>query len=278
MAVIFKTPGLRNLAPVGLTSTVAIAAIMTVNFAARHEIAFSPYGSIFLLDRLMGYGTVQDYLTRHCSSEHYDICRYLDEYQLQARGTNWLLWGDDSVLSKLGGAEGYRAEAGRLARAVILDAPGKHLGLMWGATIDQFFNFATGIELRHLGEGMQIYRMVNTYFPSEAHAYRHSRQYRGELNLRLVNWIDVPVAYASLFALILLLSVAIVRRDAECTIFCCVILLALLGNAVLCGALSSGEARYQSRVISLVPLAAAAGVLRIRSRSGNSNGRESCRR
>ena len=84
----------------------------------------------------------------------------------------------------------------------------------------------------------------------------------GELNVSLVNEIDAPVAYVSLFALIALLSLRILKHDKNFTIFSSVILLALLGNAVLCGGLSSGEARYQSRLISLVPLAAAVGFLR----------------
>ena len=109
---------------------------------------------------------------------------------------------------------------------------------------------------------MQIYRMVTTYFPSEADAYRHSRQYLGELNVNLVNAIDVPVAYISLLALLALLSMRIRKRDTNFMIFSSVILLALFGNAILCGGLSSGEARYQSRLIPLVPLATAVGFLR----------------
>jgi hypothetical protein len=171
------------------------------------------------------------------------------------------LWDDDSILPKLGGGEIYRFEAGRLAHAVVLDAPERHLGLMLGATLRQFFNFPTGRELEHLGEGMQIYRMIITYFPSEADAYRHSRQYLGELNVNLINAIDVPVAYVSLLALLAVLSLRIWKRDTNFIIFASVILLALFGNAILCGGLSSGEARYQSRLISLVPLAAAVGFL-----------------
>jgi hypothetical protein len=160
--IIFNTPSLRNLVPVALTSALAILLVMTVNFAARREISFSPYGSVFLLDRLIGYGTVQDYLNNHCRAEHYDICHYLDEINQPKRGTNWLLWDDDSILPKLGGAEIYRLEAGRLARAVVFDAPERYFGLILGATFRQFFNFPTGRELGHLGEGMQIYRMVTT--------------------------------------------------------------------------------------------------------------------
>jgi hypothetical protein len=114
---------------------------------------------------------------------------------------------------------------------------------------------------------MQIYRIVMTYFPSEAEAYIHSRQYLGQLNLDLINRIDIPVAYASLFALIWLLGLGIAKHDVVLIIFCSVIFLALLGNAILCGGLSAGEARYQSRVMSLVPLAAAVGFLRMRIRS-----------
>ena len=266
-ALVFGAPKLRSLLPVALTSAVAILAIMTVNFAARSEVVFAPYGSVFLLDRLIAYGTAQDYLTQHCPSLHYNICDYLDEIKQQPRQASWLLWHDDSILPKMGGAEHYKREADRLVRAIVLDAPAKYIALVLGATIRQFFNFGTGLELPRLGEGMQIYRIVMTYFPSQADAYIHSRQYLGQLNLDLINRIDIPVAYASLFALIWLLGLGIAKHDVALIIFCSVIFLALLGNAILCGGLSAGEARYQSRVISLVPFAAAVGFLRMRVRS-----------
>lgn len=266
-SVILGIPKFRNIVPAALTSALAIVAVMTVNLGARHEITFTPYGSIFIVARLIGYGTLQDYLTRHCSSEHYAICRYLDKVIQHTGDTNWLLWHNDSVLDKLGGAEGFKTEADRLARAVILDAPGKHLHLLVDAAVRQFFNFGTGRELPRLGAGMQIYRVVTTYFPSEADAYRHSRQYLGGLDLDLVNRIDMPVAYGSLIGLIVLLGLGTVKRDTEFVVFVSIILLALIGNGILCGGLSSGEARYQSRLIPLAPLAVGLGILRMRSRS-----------
>ena len=106
----------------------------------------------------------------------------------------------------------------------------------------------------------------------DKHAYIHSRQYLGHLNLDFVNGVDVPIAYASLIALICLLSLGIVKRDVVGIIFSSVIFLALLGNAILCGGLSTGDARYQSRVMPLVPLAAAVGILRMRNPLGNGDG------
>jgi hypothetical protein len=61
---------------------------------------------------------------------------------------------------------------------------------------------------------------------------------------------------ADFFAPVMVLAVS------NFIIFSSVILLALFGNAILCGGLSSSEARYKSRLISLVPLTATVGFLR----------------
>jgi hypothetical protein len=50
------------------------------------------------------------------------------------------------------------------------------------------------------------------------------------------------------------------RRNHDATLFLGLILAALIGNAVICGALSNPHARYQSRLIWMAPFALALGV------------------
>jgi hypothetical protein len=45
-------------------------------------------------------------------------------------------------------------------------------------------------------------------------------------------------------------------RDPRWLLFCAVIFFGVLGNAIVCGALSAPRDRYQARVIWLVPLVA----------------------
>ena len=261
-ALIFRTCKLLNLLPVTATSVLAILAIVSTNFAAMREVTFSPYGSLNILDRLVAEGVAQEYLTTHCATVDYNICTYLGYIKREPRHTDWLLWQDETVLRDLGGGMHYRDEAGHLVRAIILDDPMKSLSAMLDASSTLFFNFRTGEQLGQFGEGMQIYRIVTTYFPHEAPGYMQSKQYTGRLPFNLINGIDIPVAYVSLIVLAVLLVLGIARRDAPGVTLSSIVFLALVGNAILCGGLSSGESRYQSRLIPLVTLASAIGILR----------------
>jgi hypothetical protein len=86
-------------------------------------------------------------------------------------------------------------------------------------------------------------------------AYLSARQQLGEIDFRPINWIHVTVAWLSLLALVPAFYFAVRRNRIEAAIFLAFILLALLGNAAVCGVLSNPHNRYQSRMIWLPTLA-----------------------
>lgn len=262
VAVALRVMPLRNLLPVGVVTATAIISIYAVNYVERRELVFAPYSSIFLLDRLLAYGTAQEYLSDNCALKYYEICPYVDELK-KLRGSGGFQWDQSGVLPRIGGPEHYRFEAQKLVRDIVLNAPIKHLWLVLGATAEQLFNFPTGRQFGSYGEGTQIYRMIATYFPGELGAYLSSKEYLGTLDLGFINAIDIPVAYCSLVAFAGLFVLAIAKRDVKLVTLMTIVLLSLLGNAFLCGALSSGDTRYQSRLMPLVSLVVIVGVCRI---------------
>ena len=104
--------------------------------------------------------------------------------------------------------------------------------------------------------------MITKYFGRDVPEFLNSREQRGTLSFNLINAIDIPVGYVSLFAAVALLVMAIVRRDTRLYMFLMTVLTALPGNAYICGGLSSGDSHDQSRMMPLVTLAAMIGVLR----------------
>lgn len=239
----------RGLGLTALATLSAIAAILTVNYAERREIIFAPTGNVLLVSRLLEYGTAQDYLARTCPTHPYRICPYVSI--LPHRVTDFL-WRDDSVLNRLGGAEAYRDEAGSLARAIILDAPLRHVALAANATVAQFFYFPTGFGNDVQGPGQKVTEMIHRYFAREAPSYDASRQQTGRLYRERFNALHVPVAYGLIGANLVLLAIAALRRNGRVVFLLLVIFAALIGNAFLCGATSSSDGRYQSRMILLL--------------------------
>jgi hypothetical protein len=263
ISLVFKVMPLKNLAPVALSAALAATAIYAVNYVERREIVFGPYNSILLFDRLLGYRTAQEYLARACPTKHYEICPYLDELNKLPPEFGGFMWNSAGVLPKVGGAEHYRFEAQRLVHDIIVDAPVKNFWLAKGGTAQLLINFRTGLEFQSYGAETQINRIVTKYFAREADAYFHSKEYLGSLGFSTINRIHVPVGYISLGAVIALLFVAIMRRDARLATLLSMVIAILLGNAFICGGLSSGDSHYQSRLMPLLPLAAAIAIMRI---------------
>jgi len=251
----------RALMPVAITTSLALLAIYSVNYLQRGELVLAPYRPIYLLGRLFEYGTAQEYLRATCPTPRYILCDHLD--QLPATN-NQFIWGNqgNKLLESLGGPEAYRAEASRLVSDIVWNAPLKHARLAWQATIAQFFDFATGMELKSYGPDKFIYRVIAEFFPNELASYSTSRQYTGRIDIRLLNSIDVPIGYVSL-ALGAALLIAAARRETRLFVFLCTIAAGLIGNAFLCGALSEVAQRYQSRVIWLAPFGVGVGLLRL---------------
>jgi lipoprotein signal peptidase len=82
-------------------------------------------------------------------------------------------------------------------------------------------------------------------------AYVWARQQQGKVHFGVVNAIHVPVAILAQIALIVLLVLSVRRRRWNAAILLGFIMVALLGNAFICGALSNPHDRYQSRLIWL---------------------------
>jgi len=262
-ALVLRQPRLRDLLPPAAAVALAILAILAANYAARREVVLSPLGSVFLLARLMEYGAAQDYLAAHCATEPYRICAYLPELPSK---TDDFLWHDDSALARLGGAEAYRSEAAVLAPRILRSEP---LRLAWqaaGATLRQLVNFTTGSGLFSYGpeKPFPIYRMITEFFPHDRTQFMNARQYHDALDFDLVNAIEVPAGFVALAALAVGLVAAGAQGDRRLLAFLLAVAAALVGNAFLCGALSSGDPRYQSRIMPLALLAAAVAWYRLR--------------
>jgi hypothetical protein len=79
---------------------------------------------------------------------------------------------------------------------------------------------------------------------------RTARQQNHGLDFDHVNWLHVPVALASMLALVGLLAHALAsRRLDDLTLLAATVALALLGNAFICGVISGPHDRYGARMV-----------------------------
>ena len=121
------------------------------------------------------------------------------------------------------------------------------------SSVLQFFMFKTGdgIESQEWILKPGIARMM----PGQLPAYLQARQQHNSIHFRDLNMLHVTVGMLSLLGLVLLLNHALHRRRWDEATLPGLVLLALVGNAIICGTFSNPHDRYQSRLIWLPTLA-----------------------
>jgi len=104
--------------------------------------------------------------------------------------------------------------------------------------------------------------------PSYTEGLLQSRQLRGTMPDRVIGWATLPLTVAGLILLLPLLYLAWRKRDVDAATLLAAVVVALVLNALLAGALSDVHARYQSRIAWLAPFAVLAVLLRWKSLRG----------
>jgi hypothetical protein len=222
------------------------------NLAITGKLAFTPGGASFLFNRLVEDGIVTRYLDEICPDETLRICPYRNE--ITTEYDDWL-WRNDTPFWKLGGWKDYSSEERRIILATIARHPLEHLTNAVAHSADQLVSFATELATDDGTNAHTIYTF-REYLPRLYPALMTAKQQTGGIDVDPLNVIHIPVAALSMLALA---GLVIFRRrlglTPQATALAATVLLALLVNAAVCGVFSHAAERYQSRLISLAPLA-----------------------
>jgi len=232
----------------------ALLLIPAGNWAVSGKLTYSSGGEAFLYARLVQAGIAQKWLAENCPVAGIKLCA------LQKRipkTSDEFLWSRTSPFQALGDWTGTAAkkELGFLVEETVKDYPDLVLWSSLEATVDQFLMLETGDGLDNYQDYTR--KVFNKLSPEIAESFNAADQQQRGITQRLfdrLNWVHLPIAYGSLFGLILVVLIGLRRRQYEMAALAGYVLLALWGNAFICGALSSPFDRYQSRLIWLATL------------------------
>jgi hypothetical protein len=223
----------------------SLASVVTSNFVRTGEVFISRSGPAFVLGRLIKDGIVERVLDDTCPQSGYRLCAY--KGHLPADGNDYL-WAGNSPFNSLGGFTGTADESRRIIVESLKRYPLLHLKMAISNTVEQFVSFKTGDSIEPLND-VPVPALTRN-MPQLVDAYRASRQQNDAIDFRGINAVQVPVGALSIIVLAAILAQAARRRLWNDRLFLPVfILVALTGNAFVCGALSSPHDRYQSRLI-----------------------------
>jgi hypothetical protein len=236
-----------------------ILLLLATNIAGHGRIALSPYGSSFLLARLIADGPAARTIAARCPAAGWYLCDFAGRLPGDA---DVFLWAPDSPVNRT--PEGIPIFLGGMllapeARAIVTETLWREplavlrAGLANGGR--QLLDTGIGDTLsnRHLDVAVRP-RLMQGFPPSEAIAFDAARQARGGL-------AEAGHALGWLHPLVLLLSLPLLawgwwRGDARLRGVLFALGVAVLANALATGGLSGVHARYQARIAWLLPLGA----------------------
>ncbi|MBB4260867.1 MULTISPECIES: hypothetical protein [unclassified Bradyrhizobium] len=234
---------LAGLAQASLTIVAGGVMLVSANYALSGKLAWTPGGYGVAFGRMMQDGIVARYLNDHCPRERYKLCPYRNELPATA---DEFLWGK-SMFNALGRFEGMNEEMGYIVVQSLKDYPTWQAGAALRAMGQQLLHVATGEGTN--GWIPHTRGIIERYVPAQAAPMRAARQQNWQLDFTAINWLHVPVALASMLALVALLGHALAnRRLDDLTLLAATVTLALLGNAFICAVISGPHDRYGARM------------------------------
>ena len=239
----------RGLAVPGLAAAVLIG----TNALLIGQPSISPYGKIFLLNRVLVDGPGVRALQRECPRADWTLCSFKDEIPTIGDEDD-MLWGKDALLERAGGYKVVAPQAWPIILSAMRAEPGVLLGLALRNTAVQFVSFRSGDALLRpstFNDG--IWSAV--FPPVEQERYHAGMQYRGltliPAGLQAVHVVLGAVSIVAVAAG----AVSALRRRAAIGGLLSSVTVVLLANAFVAGALSGVYDRYQSRFVWLAPFA-----------------------
>lgn len=237
---------------VTLTVVLGTLAVPAIHAAATGKPFFSRGGRVLQLALFVQNGIAKTYLDTVCPrGAHYKLCQYRDQLPSTADAFLWAHWA--SPFWKLGGWTGMQQEAEQIVDGAIQEYPEEVVKDAAANTWEQYWEIELGDGLapkRHPHWPGEYYDVGKARYPHEFQDYLAARQQRGGgIDFRPLNDMQVPLAEAGRLLAMVLTLLAFRRRDRIGVGLGLVVLLALLGNAVVCGAISNPHERYQNRVV-----------------------------
>lgn len=272
----FPIPPRDRILPAAAAALAALL-ILAIHWGVGGKAVLSPSASVYLFARFLQDGLAQRYLEETCpggsapqartaAPPELRICR--ERHRLPppaADAANQFLWNHDwggaSPFMDLGGWKGFAPEAEAVVVGSLRAYPLAHLGAALGHFLRQLTMVRTGDGLEPIPWILQD--DIGRTFPIEIGAFLGSRQQRDPaIDFGALNAVHVPVLLAATVALVPLAVWGWRRRDRLLFGAAAIPLLALLGNAFICGALSNPNHRYQSRIAWIAVFALVAWTLR----------------
>lgn len=256
-----RMPRPRMLGPVAAI-VAGILLVPVTHYLIIGRFVFSESGQVLQLALFVQNGIAKKYLDEVCpQGADLEMCDHKDELP---RTADEFLWGP-SPFNEMGGWSELHDESARIVAGAIRLFPADVLQAALANTWEQLDSIESGEDLVPM-----TWHFVKTQlkrYPGEFKQFRFARQQRRPaIDFHAMNAFQIPINQAAEVVTLVLLAVAWRRRDRTTTGLAIIVTAAIIGNAIVCGALSNPHDRYQNRVVWLALFTAIVGAVRLDQR------------
>ena len=233
---------------------VAVCSMLAVTWVDSRGIGFARNSNVFLLAKWVDEGPALTYLTRACPTAGYALCAHVEE--LKGLTHDDLKWGWNSPFKKVGTFDDLEPEARKIVWATLLAHP---FEILQRATVDagrQLFRFQAGDGLSQDFARLVAGHLAPVFGPGVEKSLIESKQGQGRLPIAEAR--QLHIAGLIFAAGICFWSIKARRQELprKLVTLCVFVVLGIIWNAIVTGALSGPYDRYLARVIWLVCFAA----------------------
>jgi len=239
--------------------------LASINYSYGVGFKVSRTNNIILATRFIESGLANQYLKKNCAKEDFtpdykELCNYIDQFD-QWPAAGFYLYDHNSPLYDGSCMErGWKAcwiqknnAYGNLIKDILSDADlsVEFIKLVFSGTIKQLFTF----EQSSL-HALDFENIMEKYFPNDKIGYRFSLQNRTTLLFDQSNILEVSILIVSIIYLLYFIwSLGILLSEKD-RLLLILVFYSLITNAIITSTLSNVIARYQGRIIFLIPLLA----------------------
>jgi hypothetical protein len=257
--ILFRTSiSTWGMVSVAFCIAVAFAGDAAVIAASVKIFGVKPIRPPFLMARLIVDGPGEAYLRTHCPKSGFTACRFLD--RLPSTDAELFLWSSDPATGVFSASDAATRRAladeqFRFTSAVLrYDPLGVGAAAVRNTLIQSGMLLVTFFNLNDVDRDSLRQEVP----PRDLQALKTTKSWTDTLPLIAISAVIlIGLAVSCCYLAVVLFSrTSPSRADQSLRVFTVIVLFGVLLNAFVCGAMSDPFARYQTRVIWLVPLLA----------------------
>lgn len=239
----------------GLVMLVGLMSMAATSLVVEHVFGRKPLPPPFLTARFLADGPGLDYLRDHCPGSGFAVCAWRNRDHVRSLA---FLWSNDRanggyMLSDSATRRALAAEDRAFALAVLVEYPFAQGGRIIGNGLRQMVRFDVDLANMPCDPSQRCWTTLPARERSVLIASPAGRGVWPQALMAGIHRVVVGIAFIGLLAFVA------ARRDrtaADVRIWLALLLVAATVNALVCGGISEPLARYQARIIWLLPLTA----------------------